>query len=227
MTHTPPLLSTQTRRVRRGAVALLVVLGIGALQQGAAQAGSTPRTSSEVIALEADLAVEALQTWDETGHPIDYVRFVHSRDSVAELTAVELGLDIREVRSNLAGAGVDKQAAALAALTQLGVPYRSIASEQGVGFDCSGLTIWAFGSAGIEIPRVSGDQIAAAVDVEREEATVGDLVYYPGHVGIYLGGEIYVHSPYSGQTVEITMLPSRSVRFGDVIPQAAEGLESE
>ena len=54
------------------------------------------------------------------------------------------------------------QVAVLAALVQLGAPYRSYSSHPSVGFDCSGLTSWAWRRAGVTIPRSSGDQIAAA-----------------------------------------------------------------
>ncbi|MDA2983274.1 MAG: NlpC/P60 family protein, partial [Actinomycetota bacterium] len=48
-----------------------------------------------------------------------------------------------------------------AALSQLGVRYRWGASSPGVAFDCSGLTQWAWGKAGVSIPRVSRSQYAA------------------------------------------------------------------
>ena len=93
---------------------------------------------------------------------------------------------------------------------------RSIASEPGVGFDCSGLTIWAFAQAGHEIPRSSGDQFRAAERVEHSEAEPGDFVYYPGHISMYLGLDTMVHSPNSGSHVEATDIPTkRSVSFAD------------
>ncbi len=53
--------------------------------------------------------------------------------------------------------------------------------------------------------------------VDADEAQAGDLVYYPGHVMMYLGvGDAIVHSRNSGSTVEITFVTGgRSVRFGD------------
>jgi cell wall-associated NlpC family hydrolase len=84
-----------------------------------------------------------------------------------------------------------------------------------VGFDCSGLTRWAFATAEVEIPRVSRDQINDATATERDDAEAGDLVYYPGHISIYLGAATMIHSPNSGSHVEITWLPDKSLRFGD------------
>jgi hypothetical protein len=80
------------------------------------------------------------------------------------------------------------------------------------------LTVWAFAEAGVEIPRISRDQINDADAVDRDDAVAGDLVYYPGHVSIYLGADLMVHSPNSGSHVEVTWLPDRSLRFGDATP---------
>lgn len=175
-------------------------------------------TSSPAIAQRAQGALVALASW-EAGHaPTDYVRFVRARDNVAEMLAADLALPADEVRSQFAAPALANQHAALAALSQLGVAYRSRASQPGVAFDCSGLTLYAYASAGIEVPRSSGDQMRAAVKVDRSQAEVGDLVHYPGHVGMYLGGNIYVHSPEPGRDVEVVVMPERSLNFGDLTP---------
>ena len=202
------------RRLTAVAAVVGTVLVTFAVDQGDT-AGAARRTNSSTIAAEADRALRALDRWTEQQHPVDYLRFVRARERTATLTAVDLELDAAQLRSTWAEASAEKVHALLAAMTQLGVPYESIASEPGVGFDCSGLTIWAYGRAGAEMPRVSGDQIRSTERVEREAAEPGDLVHYPGHVGIYLGGDAYVHSPEPGSTVEAVHLPSRSLRFGD------------
>ena len=112
--------------------------------------------------------------------------------------------------------------ALLAAMTQLGVPYRSHRSEPGVGFDCSGLTSYAWGVAGEDLPRqsrVADQRVAARRAVCRQ---AGDLMYYPGHVMMFLGiGDAMVHSPQRGSEVEITFLSERhaeNVTFADPTP---------
>ena len=70
--------------------------------------------------------------------------------------------------------------------------------------------------AGIELPRSSGDQIREADEIGGFEAEPGDLVYYPGHISMYVGAGLMVHSPYSGSEVEVRQIFDRSVRFGDV-----------
>ncbi len=103
-------------------------------------------------------------------------------------------------------------------MSQLGVPYRSRMSKEGRGFDCSGLVLFAYAQAGIELPRSSRDQIRAA-DRGRRSPTLepGDLVYYPGHISLYLGVDLMVHSPQPGQDVEVRQMFDRSLRFGDAV----------
>jgi cell wall-associated NlpC family hydrolase len=93
-----------------------------------------------------------------------------------------------------------------AAMSQLGVPYHYATSEPGVGFDCSGLTHYAWGQAGVYLPRNSAAQAAATPHVPPAEAQPGDLIFYYSpisHVGIYLGGGQLVHAPNTGRTVSV------------------------
>lgn len=208
-------------RVLRGIVAGAVVAVVGLSTFGGG-ADAARRTTSATIAETAAEAVDALERWEQTLNPGDYVRFVQQRDLAASMTETDIELADGALRDSWAGVPLTKQHAVLGAVSQLGVPYRSIASEPGVGFDCSGLTIWAFGEAGVEIPRVSRDQINDSDAIEREQAVAGDLVYYPGHVSIYVGADMMVHSPNSGSHVEVTWLPEKSLRFGDAVSAAAD-----
>jgi cell wall-associated NlpC family hydrolase len=102
--------------------------------------------------------------------------------------------------SGLAGTAIN------AAMGQLGVPYHYATSEPGVGFDCSGLTHYAWGQAGVYLPRNSAAQAAATPHVPAGDAQPGDLIFYYSpisHVGIYLGGGQLVHAPNTGRTVSV------------------------
>ena len=96
-----------------------------------------------------------------------------------------------------------------AAYSQLGVPYRFATSSPGVSFDCSGLTKWAWGRAGVGMPHQSGAQYGSFPHVSKDEAQPGDLIFYYspiGHVGIYIGGCQMIHAPQTGDVVKISVV---------------------
>jgi cell wall-associated NlpC family hydrolase len=142
-------------------------------------------------------------------------RYEAARDEAARAAAAALRLDRRAMVRTWNATGPRHQVAVLAALTQLGTEYRRFGSRPSVGFDCSGLTSWAWRRAGVTIPRSSGDQIAAAAPRSRWTAHPGDLVHYPGHISLYLGraGAI-VHASNPQDDVELAFVNRRS-RWGD------------
>ncbi len=93
-----------------------------------------------------------------------------------------------------------------AALSQQGVPYRFAASSPGVAFDCSGLTKYAWGQAGVYLPHQSRAQYASLPHVSPSAAQPGDLIFFYSpisHVSVYLGGGQQVHAPNTGSVVSI------------------------
>ena len=92
------------------------------------------------------------------------------------------------------------------ALSQIGVPYTWGGESPGKDFDCSGLVQWAYGKAGISLPRVAADQATAGVAVTAADAQAGDLVFFGSpvhHVGIYLGEGKMIDAPHTGADVRI------------------------
>lgn len=94
-----------------------------------------------------------------------------------------------------------------AALSQVGTPYVWGGTQPG-GFDCSGLTSWAYAQAGKSIPRTSGAQWSAGQAVSVDDMQPGDIVvsYGGGHVGIYIGNGQMVHAPTTGDVVKVSPL---------------------
>ncbi|MFJ4436368.1 NlpC/P60 family protein [Streptomyces sp. NPDC088923] len=107
-------------------------------------------------------------------------------------------------------------AAVAAARSALGRPYVWGASGPGA-FDCSGLMQWAWGRAGVGLPRTSQAQAGAGQRVPLSQARPGDLVTYrsdASHVGMYVGGGQVIHAPHPGAAVRyesVHMLPINSV----------------
>lgn len=91
-----------------------------------------------------------------------------------------------------------------AAFSQLGVPYVWGGTTPGVGLDCSGLTQWCYGQAGISIPRNSEDQAAAGTKIPLSMAEPGDVLWRPGHVAIYIGDDSYIHEPQTGDVCKVS-----------------------
>ena len=93
---------------------------------------------------------------------------------------------------------------------QLGKPYVWGAAGPN-SFDCSGLTMYAYGRAGVALPHYTGDQWNVGRHVSESELQPGDLVFFNtdeplGHVGMYLGGGEFIQAPHTGTVVQITPL---------------------
>lgn len=97
------------------------------------------------------------------------------------------------------------QIAVEVASAQIGKPYRWGATGPS-RFDCSGLTRFAWKAAGVNLPHSSRAQYASLRHVSVGELEPGDIVYRPGHVGIYLGKGRMIHAPQSGSRVQISPL---------------------
>jgi cell wall-associated NlpC family hydrolase len=102
-----------------------------------------------------------------------------------------------------------------AARGQLGVPYVYATSKPGVSFDCSGLTMYAWGVAGVGLPHQSRAQYASVPHVSSSQAQPGDLIFFYSpisHVGVYIGGGQMIDAPNSGSVVR-----TATVNWGNVV----------
>lgn len=89
-----------------------------------------------------------------------------------------------------------------AARSQIGVPYRFGWATPGKGFDCSGLTMWAYGKAGITLPHYTGFQVLKGTAVTQDQLQPGDLVFPDsGHVQLYSGNGHVIEAPHTGAFV--------------------------
>jgi cell wall-associated NlpC family hydrolase len=114
-------------------------------------------------------------------------------------------------------AGYDSQKLLQTAMSLLGKKY----SYGGSGpdtFDCSGFTMYVYGTAGYDLPHSAAEQAAHGIEVDKDNLRPGDLVFFsyynePGinHVGIYTGDNCFIHASSSennNKTVTISRLDS-------------------
>ncbi|MCG7310439.1 NlpC/P60 family protein [Brachybacterium sp. ACRRE] len=88
-----------------------------------------------------------------------------------------------------------------AARSQIGVHYNWGSSNPSRGLDCSGLTTYAYSQAGKSLPRTSSGQAAGGTRISQSQAQPGDIVHWPGHVGIYAGNNKVIDASGSRQQV--------------------------
>ncbi len=90
----------------------------------------------------------------------------------------------------------------------IGYPYKWGGTTKEQGFDCSGLTFFAYQNNGVDLPRTAKSQFIYGETISLEELKVADLVFFSNpssnktfHVGIYVGNNQFVHSPGKGREV--------------------------
>jgi peptidoglycan DL-endopeptidase CwlO len=95
------------------------------------------------------------------------------------------------------------------AYAQLGKPYE-YGSEGPNTYDCSGLTMRSWGSAGVTLPRTTYSQYSATKRVAKDDLEPGDLVFFSslGHMGMYVGNGQMIHAPRTGKNVEVVNITS-------------------
>lgn len=170
----------------------LTAAGAGASIAGAT-AAALVRTEQRLLQLEAELA-PLVAKLDGRSEEI--------RQRQQGVSTVPANVPAAPKEGSAAG-----RAAVAAAKSQLGTPYVWGGSAPG-GFDCSGLTSWAYRQAGVEIPRTAANQ-AVGRQVTAGELEPGDLAVWSGHVAMYAGGGMLVEA---GSPVQLS--PVRTENMG-------------
>ena len=163
--------------------------------------------------------IKALETDKEK--LIDYVK---ENSSLLDLSTnniipVTLPSDISE----------EAKAIILEAEKYLGVPYLWGGTTPD-GFDCSGYMQYIFASKNISIPRVSQDQQSFSTKISMSEIKPGDLVFNKAsdstHVGMYIGNDMYIHAPHTGDVVKISQLSTSNMKYAGRILESSTSSSS-
>ncbi len=113
-----------------------------------------------------------------------------------------------------------------------GVPYVWGGTDPATGLDCSGFVQRAYADIGIQVPRVTWDQMNAGTHVPSlAEAQPGDLLFSHdgGHVSMYLGGGKAIDAPQPGQTVAVRDMwetDANITTIRRILPEAPAGMAS-
>jgi peptidoglycan endopeptidase LytE len=135
---------------------------------------------------------------------VGQILVIPPRDLLEEKTEKETDL---EKRSDLRTKIIEE------ALNFLGAKYR-FGGESKSGLDCSALTRLVYRVIGLDLPNTSYSQFENGIPVKKEEALPGDLVFFKkggriGHVGIYLGNDLFVHASFTLKRVVISSLSEK------------------
>ncbi|MGY1716535.1 C40 family peptidase [Geodermatophilus sp. SYSU D01106] len=184
-------------------------------------AADQARATADAAAAEAAAALTTLQEQQaQVQAQVDAYEADFARLTAAEQTRVTAALAgpvLDAPSAAVAAAAAPGPAAATAvqtALGQIGDPYVWGASGPD-GFDCSGLTQYAYAAAGISLPHSSKAQSTMGTPVSRSELLPGDIVYFyspVSHVGIYIGDGKMVHARTFGQPVAVTSVDQAGYR---------------
>ena len=174
-------------------------------EQAAAQAAAEAQAQAEQAAAQAQAQAEqaaaqaqaeqAAQAQAEQAQeaPVQAAPAVSTEDDTAEATAVSAPAAVPQ--------GVGSGAVAIGS-NYLGTPYVWGGGGPG-GFDCSGFVSYVYAQMGISLPHQSGDILNSGTVISASEARPGDILWWPGHVGIYAGDGQVLHST-PGPGVSIT-----------------------
>jgi cell wall-associated NlpC family hydrolase len=141
--------------------------------------------------------------------------------------------DIAQSKSAARQANIGARVVAIA-LTQVGIPYswggggsrgpttgtcngyrgsvRPCPASRTIGYDCSGLTLFAYAQVGVTLDHYAAFQWLEGKRIDINALAPGDLVFFhpkadgPGHVGLYVGNGSFVHAPHTGDVVKVSPL---------------------
>jgi cell wall-associated NlpC family hydrolase len=155
--------------------------------------GSMPASSSQ--SSDFSQVVVRAQAMEQSLESGDWLAVGANRHALADAVAPFVGVDASALEDAWAVADPRRQTVIYTALSQLEKAYVTNGESPDVGFDCSGLTKYSWAKAGVALEHQSEAQVRQGEARTFASAQPGDLLHYPGHIGMYLGaGRAIVHA---------------------------------
>jgi cell wall-associated NlpC family hydrolase len=196
---------------------------VASLTVARADAESTRQSAKQALAAAqaqlADLDAQKQKVEDQLSKYKDLLGTLNQQQQAAAQEQINHKVSaatVSRVRSNVSTSGQDASAAAIQAvkfaLAQVGKPY-SYGSPGPDSYDCSGLTMASYASAGISLPHSAAEQSTYGTPVTMANLHPGDLLFYYspiGHVTIYVGSGMMVSAPETGENVSVVPVSTMS-----------------
>jgi cell wall-associated NlpC family hydrolase len=168
---------------------------------------ATQKRAAEAAAVEKEMAADKK---DVDARLADAKSLLADLKEKQRASLVSRGASPRTVSSIDAPASGSAAVAVRTALAQVGDAYVYGAAGPSA-FDCSGLTMYAWGAAGVGLPHSSSAQFGSGPRIAASDLQPGDLVFYYSpisHVGMYIGNGMIVHAAHPGAGVMVSGLYS-------------------
>ena len=160
-------------------------------------------------------AAYADTTYTDNGYTEDYsastADYTYTEDYSYDTYTEDYSYTEEAVEETAPAASSAGQAVANYATQFVGNPYVAGGTSLTEGCDCSGFTGAVYAHFGISLPRSSYAQSVAGREVSVSEMQPGDILYYGGHVGIYVGNGTIVHASTSATGIKYSSAYYRTI----------------